>query len=356
MQLTLLRRKAELANAAIQREILEGESKSTRQPYFDQQLRDSVLSPLRATGVEVLQVNVGKVCNQTCTHCHVDAGPDRRESMTRETAEAVIDVLARTGIPALDITGGAPEMNPNFRWLVEQAHRLGRRIIVRCNLTILMVNGFSDLPEFFADHDVEVVASLPCYLEVNCDSQRGNGVFRRSIDALRRLNSLGYGHAGSGRTLSLVYNPTGLSLPPQQDKLEAAYRRELKSRYDIEFSQLHTITNLPISRFLDDLLKADKLNEYMQTLIDNFNPLTVAGVMCRTMISVDWQGRLFDCDFNQMLNIELADGMPRTIEDLDADLLASRTIMTGRHCFGCTAGCGSSCQGAIVKAKSEATL
>jgi len=356
MQLTLLRRKAELANAAIQREILEGESKSTRQPYFDQQLRDSVLSPLRATGVEVLQVNVGKVCNQTCTHCHVDAGPDRRESMTRETAEAVIDVLARTGIPTLDITGGAPEMNPNFRWLVEQAHRLGRRIIVRCNLTILMVNGFSDLPEFFADHDVEVVASLPCYLEENCDSQRGNGVFRRSIDALRRLNSLGYGHAGSGRTLSLVYNPTGLSLPPQQDKLEAAYRRELKSRYDIEFSQLHTITNLPISRFLDDLLKADKLNEYMQTLIDNFNPLTVAGVMCRTMISVDWQGRLFDCDFNQMLNIELADGMPRTIEDLDADLLASRTIMTGRHCFGCTAGCGSSCQGAIVKAKSEATL
>ena len=356
MQLTLLRQKAELADASIQREILEGELKSTRQPHFDQKLSDCDLSPLRATGIEVLQINVGKVCNQTCTHCHVDAGPDRRENMTRETAGAVIDVLARTGIPTLDITGGAPEMNPNFRWLVEQARRLGRRIIDRCNLTILMTNGFQDLPEFLADHHVEIVASLPCYLEENCDSQRGNGVFRRSIDALRRLNSLGYGLPGSGRMLSLVYNPIGLSLPPQQDELEAAYRRELKSRYHIEFTQLQTITNLPISRFLDDLLKADKLDEYLQTLIDNFNPLTVEGVMCRTMISVDWQGRLFDCDFNQMLNIELASGMPRTIQDFDADLLASRPIMTGRHCFGCTAGCGSSCQGAIVKAKTEATV
>jgi radical SAM/Cys-rich protein len=355
MQLTLLRRKAELANAAIQREILEGESTPRRQPYFDQKLRDSGLAPLRATGIDVLQINVGKVCNQSCTHCHVDAGPDRRENMSRETAEAVIDVLARTDIPTFDITGGAPEMNPNFRWLVEHASRLGRRVIDRCNLTILMANGFKDLPEFLAENDVEVVASLPCYLEENCDSQRGNGVFRRSIDALRRLNSLGYGLPGSGRKLSLVYNPIGLSLPPQQDELEATYRRELKARYGIVFSELHTITNLPISRFLDDLLKEDKLDEYLQTLIDNFNPLTVEGVMCRTMLSVDWQGRLFDCDFNQMLNIELAGGMPRTIQDFDAELLSSRTIITGRHCFGCTAGCGSSCQGAVVKTKPEAT-
>lgn len=349
MQLTLLRQKAELANAAVQRGILEGESTLRQQPYFDQKLRDSRLSPLRATSIEVLQINVGKVCNQTCTHCHVDAGPDRRENMSRETAEAVIDVLAGTDIPTFDITGGAPEMNPNFRWLVEQASQLGRRVIDRCNLTILMVNGFKDLPEFLAEHKVEVVASLPCYLEENCDSQRGNGVFRRSIDALRRLNALGYGLPGSGRKLSLVYNPIGLSLPPQQDELEATYRHELKSRYDIVFSELHTITNLPISRFLDDLLKEGKLDEYLQTLIENFNPLTVEGVMCRSMLSVDWQGRLFDCDFNQMLNIELADGMPRTIQEFDAGRLSSRMIMTGRHCFGCTAGCGSSCQGAVLK-------
>ncbi|QDT04974.1 molybdenum cofactor biosynthesis protein A [Rubripirellula lacrimiformis] len=355
MQLTLLRQKAELANAALQREILEGRSQSSPQPFFDETLCDRSLAPLRSTGVEVLQINVGKVCNQTCTHCHVDAGPDRRESMTRETAEAIIDVLAKSDIPTLDITGGAPEMNPNFRWLVQQASRLGRRVIDRCNLTILMANGFKDLPEFLADHNVEVVASLPCYLEENCDSQRGNGVFKRSIDALRRLNSLGYGLPGSGRTLSLVYNPIGLSLPPQQDELEATYRSELKSRYEIEFTNLHTITNLPISRFLDDLLKADKLDQYLQTLIDSFNPLAVPGVMCRTMISVDWQGRLFDCDFNQMLNMELSDGMPQTIEDFDLDKLSDRKIMTGRHCFGCTSGCGSSCQGAVVKTISKAT-
>lgn len=349
MQLTLLRQQAELANAAVQREILEGESTLQQQPFFEQKLRDSGIAPLHASGIEVLQVNVGKVCNQTCSHCHVDAGPDRRENMSRETAEAVIEVLERTDIPTFDITGGAPEMNSNFRWLVEQASRLGRRVIDRCNLTILMANGFQDLPEFLAEHDVEVVASLPCYLEENCDSQRGGGVFGRSIEALRRLNSLGYGLPGSGRKLALVYNPTGLSLPPRQDELETTYRRELKSRYGIVFSELHTITNLPISRFLDDLLKEDKLDKYLQTLIDHFNPQTTAGVMCRTMLSVDWQGRLFDCDFNQMLNIQLTDAMPRTIHDFDVEVLSKRKIMTGRHCFGCTAGCGSSCQGAVVK-------
>ncbi|WDQ17160.1 arsenosugar biosynthesis radical SAM (seleno)protein ArsS [Rhodopirellula sp. P2] len=352
MQLSLLRSKSELANAAMQREILEGEG-TPRQPTFNQKMLASGLGKLRATSIEVLQINVGKLCNQTCTHCHVDAGPDRRESMSRETAEQIIDVLANHDIPTLDITGGAPEMNPHFRWIVEQAHKRGRRVIDRCNLTILMANGFKDLPEFLAEHDVEVVASLPCYLEENCDSQRGDGVFRRSIDALRRLNELGYGIPGSRRKLSLVYNPIGLALPPQQDELEATYRRELKSRYDIVFSELHTITNLPISRFLDDLLKQGKLDEYLQALIDQFNPLTVEGVMCRSMVSVDWQGRLFDCDFNQMLNIELEPGMPGTIHDFDAERLSSRTIMTGRHCFGCTAGCGSSCQGAVLKPQSE---
>jgi len=275
--------------------------------------------------------------------------------MSRQTAESIIDVLARTEIPTLDITGGAPEMNPNFRWLVEQASHLGRRVIDRCNLTILMANGFKDLPEFLAEHQVEVVASLPCYLEENCDSQRGDGVFRQSIAALKRLNALGYGVQGSELKLSLVYNPVGASLPPQEDKLEAQYRSELKSRYDIVFSKLHTITNLPISRFLDELRQTGQYEEYMQKLIENFNPLTVAEVMCCSMVSVDWQGRLFDCDFNQMLDLELSPEVPRTIQDFNVELLSKRRIMTGRHCFGCTAGCGSSCQGAVLKNTSEVT-
>ncbi|WP_404310346.1 arsenosugar biosynthesis radical SAM (seleno)protein ArsS [Neorhodopirellula lusitana] len=359
VQLTLLRQKAELANAVKQREVLEsaistkgpavqdGSAKPSL-PFFNQQLTLNGLAPLQATSIEVLQINVGKVCNQTCSHCHVDAGPDRRENMSRETAEAIIDVLAATEIPTLDITGGAPEMNPHFRWIVEQASALGRRVIDRCNLTILMANGFKDLPEFLAKHNVQVVASLPCYLEENCDSQRGDGVFRRSIEALRRLNSLGYGVPGSGRTLSLVYNPIGPALPPDQSKLETTYRDELKSRYDIVFTELHTITNLPISRFLDELLQSNKYEEYMQTLVDHFNPQTVGGVMCRTMLSVDWQGRLFDCDFNQMLDMPLSDDRPTHIQDFDEQLLSNRMIQTGRHCFGCTAGSGSSCQGAVI--------
>tara|TARA_R110002073_G_scaffold35970_17_gene104944 strand:- start:9895 stop:10962 length:1068 start_codon:yes stop_codon:yes gene_type:complete len=347
MQLSLLRQKSELTNAAIQREILEGVAKP-RQPYFNEKLRSSGLENLRATGIDVMQINVGKLCNQTCTHCHVDAGPDRRESMSRETAEQIIDVLANNDIPTLDITGGAPEMNPHFRWIVEQAYKLGCRVIDRCNLKILMANGFKDLPEFLAKHDVEVVASLPCYMEENCDSQRGNGVFKRSIDALKRLNQLGYGHPGLGRKLTLVYNPTGTALPPSQHELEATYRDELKTRYDIVFSELHTITNLPISRFLDELLQGDQLDVYMQKLIDSFNPLTVDGVMCRRMISVDWQGYLFDCDFNQMLNMGLSADLPQHISDFDPSRLGDRMIQTGRHCFGCTAGCGSGCQGATV--------
>lgn len=348
LQLSLLRQKSELANATRQRSLLEGEW-SPPQPTFSEKLALEDMPPLLATRIEVLQINVGKLCNQTCTHCHVDAGPDRRESMSRETAEAIIDVLANNDIPTLDITGGAPEMNPHFRWLVEQAHSLGRRVIDRCNLTILMANGFRDLPEFLAQHAVEVVASLPCYLEENCDSQRGDGVFSRSIDALRRLNSLGYAQPGSDLKLSLVFNPTGSSLPPQQDQLEATYRHELKSRYDIDFSELHVITNLPISRFLDDLLRTKQFDAYMQKLIEGFNPLTLDSVMCRTMVSVDWRGNLFDCDFNQMLDIGLASGLPQHVSDFDADQLSQRPIQTGRHCFGCTAGCGSSCQGTLVK-------
>jgi radical SAM/Cys-rich protein len=257
-------------------------------------------------------------------------------------------VLAKTEIPTLDITGGAPEMNPHFRWLVQQASQLGRRVIDRCNLTILMAPGFTELPEFLAEYRVEVVASLPCYLQENCDAQRGNGVYRQSIDALKRLNDLGYGHPASGRILTLVYNPIGPSLPPAQKELEDDYRRELWERHGLVFSQLFTITNMPISRFLEELLSAGKYDEYMQKLIDSFNPRAVDGLMCRTTLSVDWRGRLFDCDFNQMLDMQLKLPLPQSIRDFDSQRLATRPIRTARHCFGCTAGAGSGCQGALT--------
>jgi radical SAM/Cys-rich protein len=269
--------------------------------------------------------------------------------MSRETAEACIRALAATDIPTLDITGGAPEMNPNFRFLVEEARKLGRHVIDRCNLTILIAPGFDDLPEFLARHRVEIVASLPCYLEENCDRQRGDGVFQRSIKALEQLNELGYGRPESGLILTLVYNPVGPSLPPSQATLEADYRRELHARYGVEFTRLYTITNMPISRFLDDLLRTGKYDTYMETLVEAFNPAAVDGLMCRTMISVDWEGRLFDCDFNQMLDLPVAAQAPQTIHDFDLIRLAGRRIATGQHCFGCTAGAGSSCQGSVLK-------
>lgn len=346
--LTLLRQSSPLAEPAHQVEILESRTAGSL-PRFDETLEKLGRGPLRASGVEVLQINVGKVCNQTCEHCHVDAGPDRREAMTRETAEACLRVLAECDIPTLDITGGAPEMNPHFRWLVQQARGLGRRVIDRCNLTILVAPGFDDLPEFLAEHRVEIVASLPCYLEQNCDQQRGQGVFRRSIAALRRLNDLGYG-SDDQLTLTLVFNPVGPSLPPSQHRLEQSFRHELREHHGVEFSRLFTITNMPISRFLADLLRDDRLEEYLQTLVAAFNPETVDRLMCRSTLSVDWRGQLFDCDFNQMLAVGIADGLPQNIRDLDRrslERLTQRTITTGRHCFGCTAGAGSSCQGSL---------
>jgi radical SAM/Cys-rich protein len=346
LQLTLLRRDHELAQTARQLEILEGRS---RQPAFDRTLALNGLARLRADGIQVLQVNVGKLCNQTCHHCHVDAGPDRREVMSRETAEACIAALAASDIPTLDITGGAPELNPNFRWLVSEGRRLGRHVIDRCNLTILLAPGYEDLPEFLAARQVEVVASLPCYLEENTDAQRGEGVFSRSITALERLNAVGYGRPGSGLTLTLVYNPVGPLLPPDQAKLEAAYRRELGNRYGIEFTRLYTITNMPISRFLEDLLDRGEYERYMEKLVAAFNPAAAAGVMCRTTLSVDWRGRLYDCDFNQMLDLGLAPELPQDIRQFDPALLRNRPIVTGQHCYGCTAGAGSSCQGTIAK-------
>ncbi len=345
MTLTLLRQASPLADMAHQRMLLES---GDLWPRFDEVLHSHGQAALRAGGIRVLQLNMGKLCNQTCSHCHVDAGPDRREVMSRQTAEQCLDVLRQTSIPTVDLTGGAPEMNPNFRWLVEQARGLGRHIIDRCNLTILLANGFTDLPEFLAEHAVEVVASLPCYLEENTDRQRGSGVYQKSITALKRLNELGYGRPGTGLILTLVFNPGGPSLPPEQETLEAAYRRELRAQHGIEFSRLFTITNMPISRFLDDLLQSGRYEQYLQKLIDAFNPQAVEGVMCRTTLSVDWTGRLYDCDFNQMLDLPVTSDVPRHISDFDWQRLSERTIVTGRHCFGCTAGTGSSCQGRTV--------
>ena len=343
-QLTLLRQGNSLAQASNQLRVLDQQGQ--HEPFV-QRLAEHGLHPLRAARIEVLQINVGKLCNMTCQHCHVDAGPDRREVMTRDTLQECLDVLARTEIPTVDLTGGAPEMNPHFRWFVTEARRLGRHVIDRSNLTILLAPRFDDLPEFLAAHQVEIVASLPCYLEENTDAQRGNGVFKKSIEVLQTLNLLGYGRPDTGLTLTLVYNPVGPSLPPDQSTLEAAYRRELQARYGIVFSRLFTITNMPISRFLDYLLSSGEYESYMQKLVDSFNPIAAESVMCRTMLSVDWRGSLYDCDFNQMLELGLTRGLPQHIRDFDETKLARRFIVTGQHCYGCTAGAGSSCQGVI---------
>jgi radical SAM/Cys-rich protein len=269
--------------------------------------------------------------------------------MTRETAELVVEVLRRHDIPVVDITGGAPELNPNFEYLVREARSLGRRVIDRCNLTVFFVEGKGHLPDFLRDHQVEVTASLPCYLEKNVEAQRGKGVFSKSIEALRWLNRLGYGREGSGLILNLVYNPIGPALPPPQEDLERDYRQHLGEGYGVVFNHLLTITNMPISRFLTDLTRHGNFERYMQLLADKFNPLTVEGLMCRTMLSVGWDGTLYDCDFNQMLDMPVNHGLPHHIRNFDDYLLARREIRTGGHCFGCTAGSGSSCKGSLVE-------
>jgi radical SAM/Cys-rich protein len=318
-------------------------------PDFDEMLERHELGRLETDRIEVLQVNVGKLCNQTCAHCHVDAGPDRKESMTRETAERVVEVLRRHPIPTLDITGGAPELNPAFRYLVEEARALGLNVIDRCNLTVLLVRSQADLAEFLAEHRVEVVASLPSFRSSGTDAQRGEGVFEKSIEALRRLNAVGYGNGnGNGLALNLVHNPVGAFLPGNQTSLERDYKRELRSRYGIVFDNLYTITNMPISRFLEFLERSGNLERYMETLVNVFNPAAVAGVMCRTHLSVGWDGTLYDCDFNQMLDLPTGNGSPRTLDALLESGNLHREIVTARHCYGCTAGAGSSCGGTVA--------
>jgi radical SAM/Cys-rich protein len=304
---------------------------------------------LRRAPPEILQVNVGKLCNLTCIHCHVNAGPKRKEIMTRGTIDRIIDWLAETDIPVVDLTGGAPEMIPDFRYFVRRVRALQpqRHVIDRCNLTILLEPGYEDLGGFVATNNVEIIASMPCYSAENVKAQRGEGVFERSIKALQLLNSLGYGYDPE-LPLHLVYNPIAASLPAPQAKLETDYKRELAKHFGIVFNRLYTITNLPVGRFASYLRHNNKLAEYMELLIQAFNPGTISGLMCRNTISVGWQGEVYDCDFNQQLGMQWRNGAPIFLWDVDPSKIENREIMTGDHCFGCTAGAGSSCGGALV--------
>ncbi len=307
--------------------------------------------------VNTLQVNLGYRCNLSCTHCHVNAGPKRTELMSWSVMETILSYIERHQINTLDITGGAPETNPYFRQLVVEASKFELEIIDRCNLTILLEPGFEDLGEFLAAHKVNVTASLPCYLEENVDKQRGNGVFEASIVALQKLNNLGYGREAS-LPLNLVYNPNGIFLPPAQQSLQASYKKELKQRYDIDFSELYVLTNMPISRFGSMLLSKGEFDNYMQLLRDNYSENNLASLMCKSLVSVDWQGYVYDCDFNQMLGLPLknanrsiitSDKKRLHISELLDRSLTGCEIVVGEHCYGCTAGQGSSCGGALVE-------
>jgi len=303
---------------------------------------------LKRADLQILQVNLGYLCNLSCTHCHVNAGPKRTELMDKTTIDLVLDVIKSRNVKTLDLTGGAPEMNPHFRYLVSEARKLGVEVIDRCNLTILLEPGYEDLAQFLADEGVNVAASLPCYTQDNVDKQRGKGVYDSSIEGLLMLNKLGYGKPDSGLTLDLVYNPGGASLPPAQAALQEDYKVRLRDDWAIEFNELHTITNMPISRFGSMLMSKGQFNEYMQLLIDNYQPQNLKTVMCRTTVSVDYQGNLYDCDFNQMLEMPIENaGQPRHIQDLLNEDLQGEDIVVAGHCFGCTAGQGSSCGGAL---------
>ncbi|MDB6148232.1 MAG: hypothetical protein JWO45_1896 [Spartobacteria bacterium] len=315
---------------------------------FSDRLISNNLS-LRRARTEILQINVGKICNLICVHCHVNAGPMRKEIMARATIDRIIDWLAETDIPIVDLTGGAPEMIPDFRYFIERIRLLPtpRKIIDRCNLTILLEPGYEGLAEFLVANKVEVIASMPCYTPENVNAQRGEGVFDNSIAALRLLNRLGYGIAGD-LPLHLVYNPVGPFLPGRQPQLEADYKRELAMHFGVVFNKLYTITNLPIARFASFLRRNNKLEQYMELLVNAFNSATVEGLMCRNTVSVGWRGEVYDCDFNQQLDMQWQNGHPLFLWDIDPGTLEDREIMTGDHCFGCTAGAGSSCGGALV--------
>lgn len=314
---------------------------------FSQAVRQTIGEGLKAEAVQTIQVNLGMLCNLSCRHCHVEANPKRTEVMTWETMQSVVRLAKAVPQARVDLTGGAPELNPFFKDFVRTLRDMCHQVQVRTNLTVFFEAGQADTPEFLASQGVHLVASLPCYLNDNVDNQRGRGVYKRSISALRRLNSLGYGRRPE-LPLNLVYNPGGAFLPPDQATLEDAYRKELKERFDVEFTKLLTITNMPMGRFLKDLQREGEAESYKSLLEDNFNQATLDGLMCRHQICIAWDGSLSDCDFNSVLGLSLAASLPRHIDDLDPDQLQGRAIVTGEHCFACTAGCGSSCGGALV--------
>jgi len=333
-----------------QLKILGGEPFNGELPTFAEKIKEVNQFPLKPSKTEIFQINVGYVCNQVCKHCHVDAGPDRKEIMSKKHLQRCLDILKETKIPTVDITGGAPEMNPHFRWFVEEARANGvEDIIVRSNLTIIRANKkYHDLPHFFKTNEVHVVSSLPYYQSGKTDAQRGSGVFGKSIEALNMLNEVGYGKENSGLILDLVYNPTGAFLPGSQEELEREFKRNLMKDFRIEFNNLFAITNIPISRFLDYLIASDNYEDYMDKLVTAFNPAAVQGVMCRNTISVDWDGYMYDCDFNQMLDMKVSTPSSRHIDHFDLTILENRNILINQHCYGCTAGAGSSCQGTVA--------
>jgi radical SAM/Cys-rich protein len=347
---SLLARNNDLANTARQMEVLSsGIFADGELPTFASKLKESNQFPLQPKKLEILQINLGYMCNQVCAHCHVDAGPDRKEIMTLDTMQQCLEVVKNTGAHTIDLTGGAPEMNPNFREFVEAAAKAGiKDFIVRSNLTIILANKkYHDLPEFFKKHNIHVVSSMPHWTRGKTDKQRGDGVFDKSIKVLHMLNEIGYGRKGSDLKLDLVYNPSGAFLPGDQMALENDFKKALKTDFDIDFHNLFAITNLPISRFLDYLIASENYEEYMYSLVDAYNPSAVANVMCTNTLSVSWDGYLYDCDFNQMLNLKVASKV-KHIADYNEAILQDRNIIINQHCYGCTAGAGSSCQGVVA--------
>jgi radical SAM/Cys-rich protein len=350
MKKSLQARNNDLANTSRQLEILSnGIFAGDGLPTFADKIRETNQFPLRPKKLEILQINLGYMCNQVCAHCHVDAGPDRKEIMTIETMQQCIEVIKKTDAHTLDLTGGAPEMNPNFRWFVEEASKAGiKDFIVRSNLTIIRANKkYYDLPEFFKKHNIHVVSSMPHWTRGKTDKQRGNGVFDKSIKALQMLNDVGYGIEGSNLKLDLVYNPSGAFLPGDQMALQNDFKKALNNDFNIVFHNLFAITNLPISRFLDYLIASENYEEYMHSLIDAYNPSAVENVMCTNTISISWDGWLYDCDFNQMLNLKVNTNI-KHISEYNEELLQNRNIIINQHCYGCTAGAGSSCQGVVA--------
>ena len=340
-----------LSDTFFQLKVLSGQEVMDAQiPQFEDRIADSGWkNGIYPKSVEIFQINIGKLCNQACAHCHVDAGPDKKEeNMGKETLQRCLDIISEIDVPTVDITGGAPEMNPHFRWFVEECTKMGKKVMVRCNLTIIVANKkYNDLPDFFAENDVQIVSSLPYFTKKRTDNQRGDGVFEDSIKALKMLNERGYGKPDTGLILDLVYNPSGAFLPGSQEELENQFKDQLERRYGITFNSLYAITNLPISRFLDYLIESGNYVDYMQELSNAFNPGTVDGLMCRNTLSISWDGYIYDCDFNQMLDLKSDIERPH-INNFDAKALMSRKIVTNQHCYGCTAGAGSSCGGEIA--------